>query len=188
MVIRKKLDVRSEIYMIIFFIFIGSLCGAVIANNINRIALDSLNRSIKIFFNDLICFNINKSSMFVQEFMKNLKIILFLWLMGFIPFGKLFVCFILFIKGLSYGFTSSLLFNTYKLKGFFYVLKFILPTSFILLPAIIFISVCSIKFLSRIRHINRRELKKNMFEYSLIFIIASACIFLSDLINVYIIK
>ena len=156
------------------------------ANDLDGFLIDNLSNAIKNFFSQNIkCAYENRINLFANEFFKSIKTVLFLWISGFIPFGNFFLAIILFLKGLSYGFTSSILFSIYKFKGAFYISKFIFPINFALTLIFIFVSFFSIKFFKSTHTQNKNLLKQNMIEYVFIFIFSVSYVFLVTLANTY---
>lgn len=184
------MDLKKKSHSKLFFISVllisGTIFGSIIANNLDGFLVNNLSPSVKNFFSQNIkCVCKNRVNLFANEFFKNIKTVLLLWISGFIPFGNFFLGTILFLKGLSYGFTSSILFSIYKLKGIFYISKFILPTNFTLLVIFIFVANHSIKFLKYNRMQNKNLLKQNMIEHIFIFIFSVSYVFLITLANIY---
>lgn len=179
----RKIDKSSILFAIIISVILGSFSGSLIANRMDNFSLDKINVSIENFFvrSDN---SFDRIELFTSEFFKNGKVAVFLWFMAFIPFGKLFLMLLLFLKGLSYGFTSSIFFSLYKSKGVLYIAKYLIPQNFILLPVFIFISVCSFNYVNRI-HIKRKNDYHNLLEYLFVLLISLACVFLSSLIEIY---
>ena len=94
------------------------MIGAILAGGMKQLYCDKVNLTVqKFFFDKLPLPSANKIDLFRIEFLKHGKIILFIWLMAFIPSGNFFLMLVLFLKGVSYGFTSSVLFSVYKLKA-----------------------------------------------------------------------
>lgn len=86
---------------------------------------------------------------------------------------------LLFIKGLAYGFTSSILISHYKLKALVRIIKYILPQNLILFPILVFISICNLNF-----YTNKLD-SRSLFEYFFILVISLASVFLAALIQIY---
>ena len=184
MVLKKKS--KSKLFFISFVLISGTIFGSIIANNLDGLLIDNLSNSVKNFFSQNMKYVYeSRVNLFANEFFKNIKTVLFLWVSGFMPFGNFFLSLILFLKGLSYGFTSSILFSVYKFKGIFYVLKFIFPTNFVLLLIFIFVANHSIRFLKSAQTQNKNLLKQNMIEHTFIFIFSVSCVFLITLANIY---
>ena len=184
MLVKKKYE--SLLIFIGLALIIGSALGSVLANNINKNLTVYLDTGLKDFFwqrdNYL---HENKIHFLASEFFKNSKIILFIWLSSFIPLGNFFVLIILFLKGISYGFTASLITSSYKLKDYFMIMKYILPTNLILLSIFIFTSRQSMKFSVANQKKNVKHIKQYILEHVFIFIISLLCIFLITFVNIY---
>ncbi len=184
MVLKKKS--QSKLFFISFLLISGTIFGSIIANNLDGFLINNLNVAVKKFFlQNLKGACENRVNLFANEFFKNIKTVLFLWISGFIPFGNFFLGIILFLKGLSYGFTSSILFSIYKFKGAFYISKFIFPINFALMLIFIFVANHSIKFFKSTYTQNKNLLKQSMLEYVFIFIFSVSYVFLITLANTY---
>ena len=184
MVLKKKS--QSKLFFISFLLITGTTFGSIVANNLDGFLINTLEESVKNFFSQNIRYAYeNRINLFTNEFFKNIKTVLFLWISGFIPFGNFFSGAILFLKGISYGFTSSILFSVYKLKGLFYIIRFIFPTNFILILIFIFIADHSTKFFKSTRTQNKSLLKQNIAEHIFLFIFSISCVFLITLANIY---
>lgn len=182
---KRNFDKKAALNNILICLVIGSMVGALLANGMNQSYCDKINSIVQKFFsNDLSLIHVNKIELFKIEFFKNSKIVLFIWLMSFIPLGKFFIMLALFLKAMGYGFTSSVLFSIYKLQALSKILKYILLQNCILIFVFIFISVYSMNY------IFQSSLKKNfdasvMFESFFACIMSLLCVFLSSLIEFY---
>lgn len=158
----------------------GSIIGSILANIMNVQLLSKINSLVENFFSDRPnFFGISKFDLLIEEFFKHGKIIFFIWLMAFIPWGKIFVYVALLIKGICLGFSSSIIFSMYKWEALAKTIKYVLPQNFFLLLIIIFISHCALTNASSTKH------KNNMFEYFFALVISMMCTFLILLIEIY---
>ena len=174
------------LYTIVVALLLGSICGAVIANCQNKISLDSLINSIEIFFGEkFFSCDMDLKRIFLYETVKNGMTILFLWLMAFVPLGKIFILLCLFVRGICYGFASSIIFDVYNLKGFWYILKFLVPSDFILIPVFIFDAFCSMFFA---KTLNKNCSYTSLIHYLLMLALFLCLMFLSIAITLFIRK
>lgn len=184
MILKKKS--QSKLFFISFLLISGTIFGSIMANNLDGFLINNLSFAVKKFFSQNLKYAYeNRINLFANEFFKSIKTVLFLWISGFVPFGNFFLAIILFLKGLSYGFTSSILFSIYRFKGAFYISKFIFPINLALMLIFIFVANHSIKFLKSARTQNKNLLKQNMLEYVFIFIFSVSYVFLITLANTY---
>jgi stage II sporulation protein M len=188
---KKNFSQKSLLNLIVIYLIIGALFGSIIANKINNQTYNKINSQIKYFLHTINKNNItceNRLDIFLSEFFKDAKIVLFLWLMAFIPVGRFFIALILFFKSFTYGFTSSVLFDVYKINGLIYAFKYILMQNIILLPIFVFISFCSLNYIS-IKQDKKNKLNTTKtsidLEYFLTLALSLACVFLSLLIEIY---
>lgn len=184
MLIKKKSE--TLLFLIGLSLIIGSALGAILANNIDKNLITRLSSCLKDFFLQKYDYvHGNKIHFLTHEFFKNSKIILFIWLSGFIPLGSFFILVILFLKGMSYGFAGSLITFSYRLKEYLMVMKYILPVNLVLLGVFIFASRQTIKF-SAIQHKkNIKHTKQYVLEHVFTLIISILCVFLITFVNIY---
>lgn len=174
---KKYASNKNFLITILMSIIFGALIGAIIANRMDNFTVVKINKSVEDFF--ALDLSYEKVDLFKSEFFKNARTIFFLWLMAFIPLGKFFLMLLLFIKGLAYGFTSSILISHYKLKALVRIIKYILPQNLILFPILVFISICNLNF-----YTNKLD-SRSLFEYFFILVISLASVFLAALIQIY---
>lgn len=182
--IKKKSE--TLLFLIGLSLIMGSALGAILANNIDKNLITHLTSCLKDFFLQKYNYvHTNKIYFLTHEFFKNSKIILFIWLSGFIPLGSFFVLVILFLKGISYGFAASLITFSYRLKEYLIVMKYILPINLVLLGIFIFASQQSIKFSITHHKKNTKHIKQYILEHVFTFIISILCVFLITFVNIY---
>jgi len=180
MINKKKIQV-SNLDAIIICFCVGTFLGALIANKINY---NSCTQVDFLFKNFLSMHEAN--NLFITELVKHARVIIFIWFMAFVPWGYFFVCVILILKALTYGFTSSFLFKTYKLDAFSYIAKYIMPHGIILICVMIFTASYCINY-SQFDSDSCEKSRINL-EYFCVLIISLAFVLLATLIEIYLIK
>ena len=132
------------------------------------------------------------TSMF-NSFVPNIKLYCFLFICPILPFLAILCPCICIFKGLSIGFSSTMLIEIFGAKGVLYILTTIMPHNIILLPLICVLSSISIKsslvvtkFYLNIgkRSRNKNALQNSVRHYLTIYIIAFIITFISCLIQV----
>ncbi len=145
--------------ILMIFMIIGSICGAIFSMMINEEVLEKL---VGFMF-------LNQDKNILQFIFKVLKYFLGIWFLGFISYGYLFVYLLNFSKGFSIGFSSCVLFIAYKLD----IMKFLFDKYFfencIIVLSIFYISYKSIRFCQN--KMNKNDIDFNNYLICLIFLI-----------------
>ncbi len=161
----------------------GILLGSVLANSLQEDNRQLLTGFINKFFVNYNFLNTDSSEIFRESFIKYGKIILIIWILAFISMGFVISGFIVFLKGISYGFTTAFLIITYGTKGIYYACFLYLLQNIILIPAYVFIMFASIKFVFK----KNTETLDSFFEYTISMLISLACVIIVCLLEAYVI-
>lgn len=169
----------------------GTILGSIGANTMNQDQLAEINSYIGGIFTEFSGGNIETSIM--QGMIKYGKYVLLIWCCGFLSPGAIFILLILVFKGISYGFTTSLLVKQYGAKGILLAAESYLPQNLILIPVLLLVSYFSLSFiLNRYRVLPpkarlKREQDKSLIEYIIVLIVSTLLLLLSCAIEVYLV-
>ena len=189
---RRHISKRYLLYIIgSGCIIIGILIGAIIAHNVNEIQRKELLQYIETFFSQFPSNDISSKQLLLDTLLKNIKQLLWIWVMGFLTIGIPFVCVALLLRGLSYGFMSTFLLIQYGWDGLLFGFTSFFPQNLIFIPAFVFVARYSIQW--SISHYKKkqmrarwqREQKHQWIEYSLVLLLGLACIVLGSIIETY---
>lgn len=136
----------------------------------------------------------NFSSVFITSFSSIMKIWLFLFLFPVIPILALLSPFICIFRGLSVGFSSTMLIETFGPKGALYIVSTIMPQSIIQLPVFCILCTYTLKmsiiitnyYLKRIsRKRNKNVLHTTARHYIKVYLLSLAILIISCLIEAF---
>lgn len=175
---------KKILLTLVLSMFLGSVFGSLTGNFINPERFQKLDVMISSYINTINqdYMNINKSDYFNAEIIKYSKMSITLFILSFVSVSVPAISFVLFSKGLSYGFTASIILRKYGLKGIIYILGLFFPQSIILIPMYILISFLSIKYIMY----SKNKLRNNLKIYAVTAIFISFCITLVSLMDIYI--
>ncbi len=124
----------------ILVILAGIVCGALLVRFMDEGPLTEITTALNNFFNNL---KENEGNMLAApellrvSFYKNGTILLLLWVLGMFSVGYFLVLPVLFLKGISLGFTMGVLIYRYSIKGVLFCLVALMPHNLFLVPAYI---------------------------------------------------
>jgi stage II sporulation protein M len=127
----------------ILVILAGIICGALLVRFMDEEPLVEITSALNHFLDDLKEDEGNLLSapeLLRASFYKNGTILLFLWVLGLFSAGYFLVLPVLFLKGISLGFTMGIIIYRYSIKGALFCLAALLPHNLILVPAYILAS------------------------------------------------
>ena len=126
------------IYFVLSLSFIiGISIGAILINKLN------VEQSIKISSHFSWIFSYSKEqsqnsiNIFISSLLSNMKILLFIWILGLTSIGLLIIPLIIVWKGIAIGFTVGFLVKGFGMKGFIFSLAGLLPHYLIMIPGIL---------------------------------------------------
>ncbi|WP_250277524.1 stage II sporulation protein M [[Clostridium] colinum] len=125
--------------------FLGSILGSLFACLIKDSSIQKLDIFIDSFVTQNNSINFNFIYYF-EVFFKGIKYFIFIWFLGFIPLGIIFIYLIVFSKGFFISFTTALFFNGYYLKGLEYIFNIYIIENIVVIILIFYISFKSINY------------------------------------------
>lgn len=175
---------NDKILFSMFFLFaIGVSCGAFFEVYMDAESKENLTQTLSLLFTQ------GSSSGFFQNIYKGL---LNWFLILFIPFATLYLpplavfCpFIPFAKGLSIGFSGTVLVESFNLKGGFYIAATLLPQSLIQIPVMCFLITMSVASLQKS---NKKALYQDTRQYYICYAAGAGLIVISCLIEALLMK
>lgn len=174
-------------------IIAGVACGALLVRFLDEEPLQEITATLNYFFTDLKEEENNilaAPELLRVSYYRNGALLLLIWAFGFFPAGFYLVPIILFLKGLSLGFTVGIVIYRYSLKGFLFSLAAVLPHNLFFVPA--YIMAGSFAFAYSLYLFNRRlprlSLKKDPFivQYCLFMAVAVFTALIGGLFEAYI--
>lgn len=121
----------------ILVIIAGFICGSLLVRFIADETLKEIVTSLNYFLTDLKQDTslLAAPELFRSSFYKNGMFLLLLWVLGLFSAGFIFIPLILFMKGVSLGFTAGVLIYRYTMKGLLFSLAALFPHSLLLIPS-----------------------------------------------------
>lgn len=166
--VKNQLNTNQKIIHIMSIILLlGAIIGSIFANILNYETFANLNALIE-------------KPNFYETFIKHSKSIIILWFCAFVAIGTFITYLIVFIKGLSIGFASSLIIRLYGFKGVIYCFSMFFMQNLILLPLYFFIGLYSINFRNNEK---TPDFKQGLKEYIFVLIISALFILLVSLMD-----
>ena len=120
--------------------FAGVICGSLLLRFLDEEPITEITKTLNHFFDNLKEYDsdiLAAPELFRDSFYKNGAILLLVWVLGLFPAGYLIVLPVLFLKGISLGFTIGVLIHRYSIRGALFCLAAILPHNLFLVPAYI---------------------------------------------------
>lgn len=174
-------------YLLVFVLFIiGIFIGVIILNNYGETQLMDVSTYISDFINKFKeAENININELILQSIKNNTTIALTIWFAGTTVVGIPLVLGLIFLRGLSLGYTISTC--TYTLgvgKGILFNLSALLLQNILFIPAILTLGVSSIKLYKSILKDRRKEnIKVEIIRHTIISLIMLAILIISSFVE-----
>ncbi len=131
---------------IMICILLGSILGAIFFCFISDNSVQKLDMFIDSFIQQL---EENKNIdiiNLIEIFFKDVKYLIFIWFLAFIPFGEIFIYLIIFCKGFFVSFTSAIFFSKYNFSGINSMFNSYILENIVTIILIFFISYKSINY------------------------------------------
>jgi len=150
----------SSIYLFVVVLFLmGVIFGAVIVNSLSFTQKEDLFYYLSQFFGQAAKGEVHAArDLFLQSFFHNSKFIGLIWILGISIIGLPVILIMLFIKGVTVGFTVGFLVNQMGWNGFLLSFVSILPQNLIIIPVFIIMAALSVMF--SLRMIRNQFMKK----------------------------
>lgn len=151
---------NSKKYILVTVIFlIGIFGGVILVNNSAEETTAQISNYITGFINKFkTTENINSGDLIILSIKRNIILALFLWFAGTTVIGLPVVFILIFLRGLSLGYTvSALTCALGTLKGILFSIISLLLQNILFIPAVLTIGVSSIKLYKSILKDRRRE-------------------------------
>lgn len=187
---RTKNKKRQMMAIIIcLFFLLSTIMGAILANSLSLEDVNNLQSSLETLFQKE-----QNSKGFSSIFFKYLKYDVLIWLGGCFYYGAILSAGVLAFRGISLGYTASVLFRTYGAKGIFPVICSMLPQNLILLPIYFFMTWIAFCFLLEQKSGQygkgalKREVTRRWTEYIILFVGSVLAVILASLVEIYVSK
>ena len=177
-------------YILVSLLFIiGLFISVLVINNCDNDCLEEISAYINDFIDNFKnAESINKIELFIDSVKNNIFLTLILWLAGTTIIGVPIVLIIILLRGLSLGYTISIV--TYTLgtfKGLEFCFISILLKNLLFIPALLTLGVSSIKLYKSIIQDKRKEnIKIEIIRHCIISILMLLILILSSLVDAFI--
>ncbi len=185
---KTKNDKRQMMAITIcLFFLLSTIAGAILANSLSPEDVNTIQGSLEDLFQKE-----QNSKSFLSVFLKYLKYDVLIWLGGCFYYGAILSAGVLAFRGISLGYTTSILFRTYGAKGIFTVICSMLPQNLILLPIYFFMTWIAFCFLLEQKSGQygkgalKREVTRRWTEYSILFVGSILVVSLASFIEIYV--
>lgn len=187
-IVLKHIKANVNIYFTVLIIFIIGICvGVTIINNLQESQTQSIreyvNNSIDIIKNGS---RFSKAQILKQSIVKNIVIVLAIWIFGLTFFGKVFLYVITLILGITFGYTTSAFMTIFNFgQGILFFLVTMLFQNIISIPALIFLIVQGIKCHNDFLSQKTNNIKYVIVKYSSYAILITLLLIASSFIETY---
>lgn len=166
---------------------IGITVGAIMANTIDGEKYDELSGFISGFIENFSTSTASKSDAFKEAIVKYGKILVLIWFFGFVTYGIFFIFLIIFMKGLSYGFTTALIVRQLGLNGLTYAAALYIPQNLILVPVYFCVSYFSINYILNSLNDRQKNSDTRFKEYVMVLLLCGVLVLLAVLAELFLV-
>lgn len=189
--LKKMIHNFSEVQIQLFF-FIGFICIGALYANLNVVKhMDDYNLIFDFFNNKMSSPTIIKTDLFEFLLISRMKVLLGLWIVGFVLFASYIDYIVSGFFGFNFGliFSSALIYNGFNSFGLVIIL--LLPQGIIYAPIFVFLTSKNINY-SKALYRNRKTSKsfkmngQLLFEYFLVLVICSVFTLIGITLEAYV--
>ncbi|MBM7713697.1 stage II sporulation protein M [Siminovitchia sp. FSL H7-0308] len=146
--ITRHVQFYFSIYCFIMVLFVmGIIFGAIIVNSLSVAQKEDLFYYLNQFFGQVADGKIGKSEELLKiSFFHNVKFVGLMWLLGISIIGFPLILILLFLKGVTIGFSVGFLVHQMGWNGLLLAFVTLLPQNLLIIPVYIFIGAISIAF------------------------------------------
>lgn len=174
---------------VLILLVLGVTCGAIYYNLLSKSDLDSVFSTMNAFTTSIKNNSYNYVQALLHSLGNNLFYIAIIFILGLSMIGIPFIIMLIFLKGLTVGFTVSTLIGLYKYKGSLYSFIYIFPKEILSFISYIIIGYYSINFSILIfKQIFKKEkisIRKELEKYLVVLGITSFIGIITSLLDAY---
>lgn len=185
-----NLEENFKYYAIFTIIFlIGLIIGIIFINNISDIQKNEITNHIIEIEESLKEKQINNSKLLIKSIKQNCFLGIGLWIMGSTIIGIIGIVITIGYRGFCFGYTVTSIIGVYGTwKGSLFLSSILLLQNIIFIPTIIAIAAKGTKFCINIVNKKERNIKVEIFNYFIFFIVTELLLVVSSFIEIYISK
>ncbi|WP_280768313.1 stage II sporulation protein M [Salipaludibacillus daqingensis] len=140
-------DNRSTFIFTTVLLIMGVVFGSIIVNSMSFSQKNDLYAYLTLFFSEVEKGEFaNARDIFTQSFAYYSKVLGFIWFLGLSIIGLPIVFILLFIKGLTIGFTVGFLVDQMGFEGFLFAFSSVFPQNIFLIPIFILVASTATSF------------------------------------------
>ena len=180
-------NLKKILFVQVLILIVGIASGAVFANNLEYEMQNELGE----FLSEYLAAGVNgidgidiysKKEMFKISFFKHMRIVFFMCIATFLPLGFIFNGGVVFLKGLSYGFTTAFFIVNFGVVGLKNNLGLYFFQNVFLVPAILIIAITK----SSDKKFN--EFRFSYYEIFILFFISCILVFTATVVETFFVK
>ncbi len=161
----------KTIKWILVLLFLGIIAGSAMILYIDSQETARMTAYFKTFLVNNHLKEYGTKYLFLHSFLIYGFFFFMIWLFGFFKQGRPLILFLVFLKGLIMGFTTSFFIKAWMIKGFLFTLLVFLPQNLVILPILVYISTSSFFQSSTNKNTFGRKYNKNLsWSYALLFL------------------
>ena len=175
-------------YIIVLTIFIVGICiGVMVVNSLPDAQANNISEYINTSIESLKNGNeISKSNLFKQSIIKNIIIVLVIWILGLTFFGNFILYMVTLVLGIAFGYTiSSLMLLFSFIQGVLFFFSTMLLQNIISIPSIILLIVQGLKFRTELIT-NKSNIRYVTIKYSVHCVMVALLLLLASIIEAYV--
>jgi len=137
-------DLKKQAALFFAFLAVGSVFGAIAASMLDYNSFGSLFGNVNAYIYGGLSLG-TASTIIIEGLIKHGKIIVGIWLLGFVPRFAFLSLFLILAQGISLGFTTAILTRGFGIDGAIYAAALYLPQNILLLPAFFYVTTAALK-------------------------------------------
>lgn len=166
---RETARIRKNEAIFLFVLsglLLGIAVGAIQCYAVEPARYHQLSEQLQGFLSNIDPLRGNNADIFLDSMIKHGKILAIIWFLAFLPPFSLASVPLIFIKGMSNGFTTALFIRAFGFRGLAYACALYLPQSLALIPAYLFVCCAGLNFTLLQMRRNRANREKQSFRKS----------------------
>jgi len=137
-------DLQRQAVFLFALLVIGSVIGAVAANLLENESFGRLFLNVEVYISSGFSVG-TATATIIENVVKYGKVVVMIWLMGFVPRFAFLSLFVILVQGVGIGFTTAILARGFGVDGIVYAAALYLPQNLILMPVYFYVAVISLK-------------------------------------------
>ena len=206
---RRRFGKNEALFLAIIICLLGgAILGSVYVNLMPAQYFANISDQILQYFHSVVVMEIKSADIFLESVLKYGKVLIFIWILAFLPQASPLSLLLILYKGLGCGFTTAALLRIYGIDGLRMALLSFVPQNLLLIPAYVFVAYAGLSFMmASLQHPkydnapSKRHVKlsckelltasvrfehRTLIEYGAVLLAGMACVCLAVLLELYV--